>query len=525
MLEILFVSSSSVFIYLIPTTLSCMQRFVHVVAAVIPRGHCGSSHALCPTTAVRANRHAQELVVTQPSRSWSNEVMSAVLTASRPPTSRRAVSTLDKHPSLAACFMGAATSKFLDASTISTNSRRLAWWRCPSCSHEHRTEVRTFAASSGQCPSCGTKPSRSRSPSPQPTSKRCISTSSTTLHAAREGQIKNHITEVAAFGTTEWRKLLQPMLAKSYDKVGKQIKWGSEKVMVSPKIDGVRCLVVCDAPKGSSLEEVAARTYFVTRSGILLDSCDHMRPQLAPLLQSCPGLVLDGEVYTSSLLSRNGGVEDAPIQSFDELVGVVRRGKEFASESILTKQQALEFHIFDTTGIYAAVHNTPFTERYAFLAANVPAGLPSVRLVPALPVDSHAHALDITSKFVADGYEGSMIRRGGLCRYAHGARSPNLLKVKTFEDAEFAVVGALEGKGKWQGMLGAFICQTPAGSTFTVSPQTDEKHRRAMWLKPDAYVGSALTVQYQGLSPSGIPRFPVGKTIRGGSMSDRSDWI
>ena len=479
-----------------------MQRFVQVVSTVMPRAQGLGAHALCSSAAVRGHLHAH--------------AMQGEIPAFAPPT-------LDQFPALAACFVGASTSKFHDAATMDAQSRRLAWWRCSSCGHQHRCVVRSFVASRGRCPSCGSKPSRSRSPPLEAPLKRCIATSAESPSAMREGQIKSHITEVPTFSTPQWRKILQPMLAKSFDKVGAKIRWELEEVVASPKIDGVRCLVVCDAPPNSSLEVVAQGLYFVTRSGILLDSCNHLRPQLAPVFQAHPGLVLDSEVY-ASCLTRRPTPEDAPIKSFDELVGVVRRGREFAPESIIAKQQALELYVFDVTGAHPSVVSAPFTQRHKFLSSILPQS-PSLRLVPAVRISGEGEAHRVAWEFITKGYEGAMIRRASLCRYAHGARSPNLLKLKSFEDSEFVVVGVVEGKGKWKGMLGAFVCLTADGAEFQVSPQADDARRRAMWLRHKTFNGCALTVQYQGLLPSGVPRFPVGKAIRGMSIDDQRDWI
>ncbi|CCW70143.1 unnamed protein product [Phytomonas sp. Hart1] len=92
-------------------------------------------------------------------------------------------------------------------------------------------------------------------------------------------------------------------------------------------------------------------------------------------------------------------------------------------------------------------------------------------------------------------------------------------------DDEFVIVDAVEGKGKWKGALGAFVCQTKdAKNTFTVTPASSDAEKKKMWKTWQAnYVGKALTVQYQELTADGIPRFPVGKCVRG--EVDGKDWI
>lgn len=120
-------------------------------------------------------------------------------------------------------------------------------------------------------------------------------------------------------------------------------------------------------------------------------------------------------------------------------------------------------------------------------------------------------------------------KQGCKGRYGYGERSSTLLKYKVMQDQEFIIVGTIEGKGKWKGQVGAFVCETkpkdPKGvaKTFTVAPASTDAEKKRIWRNKASYVGKALTVQYQSLGADGTPRFPVGKGIRG--LADGSDWI
>lgn len=109
--------------------------------------------------------------------------------------------------------------------------------------------------------------------------------------------------------------------------------------------------------------------------------------------------------------------------------------------------------------------------------------------------------------------------------YGYGNRSSTLMKYKVMQDSEFVIVSAVEGKGKWTGRLGAFVCETPqTKKTFTVTPASTDAQKRKMWATwKKEYKGKALTVQYQELTADGMPRFPIGKTVRG--AANGSDWI
>lgn len=63
--------------------------------------------------------------------------------------------------------------------------------------------------------------------------------------------------------------------------------------------------------------------------------------------------------------------------------------------------------------------------------------------------------------------------------YAYGQRSATLLKYKLMQDDEFTIVSAIEGKGKWKGQLGAFLCQTKDKKhTFTVAPASSDREKQ-----------------------------------------------
>lgn len=105
------------------------------------------------------------------------------------------------------------------------------------------------------------------------------------------------------------------------------------------------------------------------------------------------------------------------------------------------------------------------------------------------------------------GGEGLMLHRGDA-RY-RGNRSDDLLKLKTHDDTEAMVVDYLAGKGKYLGVMGALIVETPQGLRFKLGTGFSDAERR----QPPA-IGSWITYRYRGLNPSGIPRFASFMHIR-----------
>lgn len=99
------------------------------------------------------------------------------------------------------------------------------------------------------------------------------------------------------------------------------------------------------------------------------------------------------------------------------------------------------------------------------------------------------------------GGEGLMLRKPGSLYETK--RSPTLLKVKTFHDAEAKVVEYLPGKGRNKGRIGALIVELSNGIRFSVGTGLSDEERE----KPPA-IGSTITYRYQELSDGGVPRFP-----------------
>lgn len=149
-----------------------------------------------------------------------------------------------------------------------------------------------------------------------------------------------------------------------------------------------------------------------------------------------------------------------------------------------------------------------FNQRLALLRT-LPEQLrsPWLQLVEQVKVADHAALQSMLEQIVAQGGEGLMLHRGGSLYRAE--RSDDLLKFKPYEDAEASVIAHLPGKGKYRGMLGALLVQTPAGLRFKLGSGLSDAQRR----QPPA-IGSQVTYRYRGLNDSGIPRFAVFMRVR-----------
>jgi len=79
-------------------------------------------------------------------------------------------------------------------------------------------------------------------------------------------------------------------------------------------------------------------------------------------------------------------------------------------------------------------------------------------------------------------------------------RAKDVFKHKPFNDAEATLIGFTDGKGKYEGMVGAYVCQMPDGKTFELSGMTDELRSNPPEL------GVAITYKYRELSVDGLPK-------------------
>jgi DNA ligase-1 len=101
------------------------------------------------------------------------------------------------------------------------------------------------------------------------------------------------------------------------------------------------------------------------------------------------------------------------------------------------------------------------------------------------------------------GMEGLMVKTVGS-RYARG-RTGQLLKLKFFHHDEAPVVRFVEGEGKAEGCVGAFVFNSPRGAEFEIGTmQLSYETRRRLWAERDRpYVAR---YKYVALSTDLIPQ-------------------
>lgn len=163
----------------------------------------------------------------------------------------------------------------------------------------------------------------------------------------------------------------------------------------------------------------------------------------------------------------------------------------------------LRFMVFDLPG-----HGGPFDERVAAMQ-KLTEGLaqPWVQAVLQQRVANEKALMVLLRQTEREGGEGLMLHRGAA--FYQAGRSDDILKMKTHDDAEAQVVGWVAGKGKYEGLVGALLVQTPQGQRFKLGSGLNDRQRR----EPPP-PGVWVTYRYRGFNASGLPRFATFLRVR-----------
>lgn len=263
-----------------------------------------------------------------------------------------------------------------------------------------------------------------------------------------------------------------PMLAHDYHKRGKSIQF---PCYVQRKYDGTRCVGI-------------PRKGIFSRNRKSYPHLEHIVEELDKLPSK---IILDGELYSNTL-------------TFQEIVGLVKR--ETLKQGDEEKQRQIYYHVYDI------ISDEPYEKRMKELQSMFDAYKCKYIVPVATEVcESEDRMKELHTKYVEEGYEGIMLRnKNGLYK---GVRSIDLQKFKQFEDEEYEVIDCKEGEGQEAGCV-IWVCKTKKGGVFNCRPRGSREDRMQFFQEGELYKGKMLTVRYQELTDTGIPRFPVGIAFR-----------
>jgi DNA ligase-1 len=274
----------------------------------------------------------------------------------------------------------------------------------------------------------------------------------------------------------EKEDVIMPMLACDYFKYEKKIDF-RDHWYVQPKFDGMRCLAF-----------IASDGYvkLMSRAGNEITTMDHIKKQLSKI-----GLdvILDGELYVHG-------------ENFQENMKYIKKYKSGLSERI-------DFHVYDV------VEEGTFQDRSSKVSRIINSGIPyqSIKTVKTFAcLDLEALKL-FHSKFIKEGYEGTMLRKRAS-KYKINGRSVELLKYKDFKDLSLPILDIVPDdsdptKGSpvytWNGARDHKLGNDILGSGIRAS----HEKRREMLLNKQDYIGKIYEVRFFEYSDKGVPRFPI----------------
>jgi DNA ligase-1 len=214
-----------------------------------------------------------------------------------------------------------------------------------------------------------------------------------------------------------------------------------------------------------------------SRKGNLIHAPDYFLAELPR------DIALDGELWIGH-------------GKFEETMSIVR------SETPDERWKGVRYMVFD-----APQAKGTFEQRMQFLRENVSEGNRFVKVVAQERCQGTTQLLAERDRVVAQGAEGLMLRQPESAYDAR--RSPTLLKVKPFDDAEATVIAHERGKGKFAGKLGALRVRTDDGREFSIGSGLTDADRES-----PPPVGTVITYRFRGLTAKGLPRFPSYLRIR-----------
>lgn len=304
------------------------------------------------------------------------------------------------------------------------------------------------------------------------------------FHARLKNLSMKDIDKVLPMIKTNANNVPIPMGCKKYTEVA--TKAFDKEYYASRKLDGVK-MIVYQRDGELRTSSRGGKDYDVAAQFILSD------PVIKEIFEKNPDIILDGELY------KHGW----PLHKLNGLA----RTKEITPEKLDSIKQ-LEYWIYDI-----ADDKKTFANRLEMMLDLEPLISKSERLklVEQVPVSGWLNIDRLNKKFVAEGFEGVVIKRLDAY-YGYGKKTAAAIKIKDYKDEEFLIVGWVPGLRPEEDMC--FVMETKTGKRFKAKPVGNRDTKREYVNNIDDIIGRMGTVTYFNLSEDGIPTQPVFKTIR-----------
>jgi DNA ligase-1 len=290
-------------------------------------------------------------------------------------------------------------------------------------------------------------------------------------------------------------------LANKYDeKTKKKVSFEKDVWYVSRKLDGVRCLIIVD-DKGK------AKSF--ARSGKQFHTLSLVEKELEEL--GVKNVVYDGEMCI---------VDEEGNEDFQSIMKEIGRKDHVIQNGLFQIFDFIPYRMFSKgygeTGLFSqrvfALQNLMLGKQHKM-----------IDYLEQVPVSSFEELDALTITATKKGWEGLMLRKNVPYQ---GKRSNDILKVKTFYDAEYEVKDVFFGPLRYikegieveEEMLSG-VAVEHKGNTVRVGSGFTIDQRKHLFEHPQDILGKTITVQYfeESKNQDGefSLRFPVIKVIHG----------
>jgi len=283
-------------------------------------------------------------------------------------------------------------------------------------------------------------------------------------------------------------------LANPYDeKTAKKVNW-ADGWYVSRKLDGVRCICVIDD---------IGQAKFFSRAGNEFTTLDNLKPVVESL--GLRNHVLDGEIC---LVDENGD------ENFSRIIKEIKK-----KNHTISTPKYFVFDLLTAEEFQSKTSKRILSDRLQ-LANQLISTKELLEVLPQYRADDQIFADQM--KLSKDmNWEGLMLRKDAEYK---GKRSMDVLKVKSFTDAEYIVIDLenalnrviIDGLETEELMLKNIVVEHK-GNRVSVGSGFSHEQRRHYYKNPDQLLGKQVTIQYfeesQNQKGEYSLRFPVIKTV------------
>ena len=303
-------------------------------------------------------------------------------------------------------------------------------------------------------------------------------------------------------GTTSINKAINPdliptfkvALANAYNP--KRVDFQSGEWYGSRKLDGVRC--ICR-------KEMNTVTFF-SRNGKEFETLGKLADEISKIDGD---FILDGEIC---MVDKDGN------EDFQGIMKQIRKKNHQIENPKFFVFDFLTLDEFDNK-----IGTTLLTERlrngYDILPENINSDM--LEFLPQIQLTTEVQFTEMAKEAEEAGFEGIMVRKN--IGY-EGKRSHNLLKVKKFHDAEYIVLGCVNGTMRWtengkqiekEGLSNIII--EHKGNKVSVGSGFSKEQREHYLNNHNELIGKTACIQYfeesQNQTGAYSLRFPVVKHI------------